>query len=262
MRPLKAQAVVSREISGAVALLNQVRRAAGLDTVAVSAKLSDGCKKHANYLAVNRDNALTSGLNAHKEYPQLVGYTKAGAAAGKNAVIHFVKPIEAFGGWMKTFYHRIPLLQPNLKEIGIGFSQIGDYTVTLLDCISGLVGESKLPYVCYPADHQVDIPLMMGPENPYPAPEKGDHGFPITIFFAQWQKVTSVRFELKDQTNKVIPCFVSSPEKPATFFDQWRTICAIPKQPLVKNMRYEVAVSCQVDGKAFEKVFEFFTIKS
>lgn len=255
-----SQDTISKDdISIAVNTLNIARKSAGLDTVTISAALSEGCFKHAKYLVLNKNNPLTSGLSAHKEFPALPGSSKKGEIAGKSSVIHFVKPSDAIGGWLQTFYHRIPLLQPNLKEIGIGFYEKNGYTVSLIDCISGTSGQNVIPVVCYPNANQTNIPLDMGPEIPHPVGDQGIYGFPITIYFTQHQAITNVFFKLTDKDNKVIECYVSTPQRPATTFTQWNTICAIPKKKLTENNKYTVTVNCMVDKAPFAKTFSFQT---
>jgi hypothetical protein len=259
---LYSQDTISKnDISSALTILNKARKDAGLDTVSISQTLSEGCFKHAKYLVLNKNNPLTSGLAAHKEYPALPGFSKKGEIAGKSSVIHFVKPSEAIGGWLQTFYHRIPLLQPNLKEIGIGFYEKNGYTVSLIDCISGTNGQNTIPVVCYPNMNQNNIPLDMGPEIPHPVGQQGVYGFPITVYFTQFQTITNVTFKLTDKDNKVIECYISTPQKPATTFTQWNTICAIPKNKLTENNKYVVTVTCLENKKPFTKTFSFQTQK-
>jgi hypothetical protein len=249
------------EIKKAIIILNNARKAAGLDTVTISAKLSVGCLNHAKYMVMNQGHQLTAGMNAHKEFPELKGYTKEGESAAKNAVIHYIKPSEAIAGWIATFYHRVPLLQPNLKEVGIGFYAKDNYIVTLIECISGTKGTNSVPVVYYPNEDQAGIPLMMGPEIPHPVGEQGNYGFPVTIYFTNWQKITVVQFKLTDESGKEIPCYLSTPEKPATSFTQWSSICAIPKKALLPEATYTVSIKCKIDGKAFDKTYHFKTAK-
>jgi hypothetical protein len=247
------------EYQTTLALLNAARKAAGLDAVSISSTLSKGCILHAKYLVLNKGNPLTTGLKAHQENSKLAGYSKEGEIAGRHSVIHFVKPNEAILGWIATFYHRIPLLQPSLREIGIGYYEKNGYIVTLIDCISGTTGERPLAIVSYPGDSQKNVPLKMGPENPDPVGEKGEYGFPITIYFTQNQFITQVEFVLSDAKNMSVECFVSTPEKPATDFTQWNTICAIPKKTLNPNSKYSVQLNCLVNKIPFKKVFHFQT---
>lgn len=240
-------------------ILNTARKAAGLDTVSISGTLSKGCILHAKYLVLNKGNPLTTGLKAHQEHSKLAGFSKEGEIAGRHSVIHFVKPHEAINGWLATFYHRIPLLQPSLKEIGIGCYEKNGYIVTLIDCISGTTGENAQAVVSYPGNLQKEVPLKMGPENPDPVGEKGEYGFPITIYFTQNQFITQVEFVLSDSKKNPLECFVSTPGKPAADFTQWNTICAIPKKPLQPNSKYSVQLNCLVNKMPFKKEFYFQT---
>ncbi len=257
---LSQVSISSKEVTNALSILNKTRKDAGLDTVSISATLSNGCYNHAKYLVLNKDNPLTSGMSAHKEFPQLKAYSKEGEVAGKNAVINYIKLTDAVTGWVQTFYHRIPLLQPNLKEVGIGYYEKDGYVVSLIECISGTKGEYSKDIVCYPNENQIEVPLQMGPEIPHPVGEQGNYGFPITIYFTKWQNVINVNFKLTDSNNKVIDCYVSTPEKPATYFDQWNSVCAIPKTPLSADTKYIVTVTCSVNGTTFKKMFNFQTI--
>lgn len=250
----------TEEITAALAILNKMRKAAELDTVTISQAISAGCQKHAKYLVLNKDNPLTSGLSAHKEYTQLAGYSKAGANAAKQSVIHYIKPVAAMEGFFQTFYHRIPLLQPNLKEIGIGYYEKDDYVVTLIDCGSGVIGESAKAVVLFPNEGQTDVPLTMVEEIPNPIGQAGEYGFPITIYFAQWQAITEATLSLTDKNKKPIGCYLSSPERPATNFDQWGSICAIPQKPLLGGTTYFVSVACKVNGVPFKKSYSFKTV--
>jgi len=254
--------VSTNEITSALMILNNARIAAGLDTVSISPILSKGCYSHAIYLAINKNNPLTSGMNAHKEFAKLKGYSKEGEIAGKSAVIHFVRLSKAVEGWIQTFYHRIPLLQPNLKEIGIGFYEMDGYVVSLLDCISGTKGENPKEVVYYPNENQSDVPTTMGLEIPDPVGKEGKFGFPITIYFTRWQKVVNVDFKLTDNNGKEIDCYVSTPEKPATYFSKWNSICAIAMSPLLNDTKYVVTVTCTVNGQAYKKTYNFQTIKT
>jgi len=259
---LSQDSVPTNEITSALTILNNARISAGLDTVSISVTLSKGCYSHAKYLVTNKNNPLTNGMNAHKEFPELQGYSKDGEIAGKSAVIHFVKLSQAVDGWIQTFYHRVPLLQPNLKEIGIGYYEMDGYVVSLLDCISGTSGKSTKDVVLYPNENQSNVPTTMGREIPHPVGQEGNYGFPITIYFTNRQKITDVNFKLTDNNGKEIACYVSTPEKPATYFSQWNSICAIAMSPLVGDTKYFVTVTCTVNGHAYKKTYNFQTIKT
>ena len=248
------------QIKGALSEVNRIRNEAGLDSVKISKELSIGCYNHARYLVLNRESPKVKGLNAHKEFPELEGYSESGMKAGKRSVIHYVKPEKSVAGWEASFYHRIPLLQPNLKEIGIAYYEIEGYrTVSLIDCISGVRGSSNKDVVFYPANNQVSIPVKMGAENPHPVGIQGDYGFPITIYFTKRQTVKDVRFQMTTKDGEIIDCHLSTPESPATSFTQWNSICIIPFEPLESDKIYHVKIIAKVNDEDFKKIIEFQT---
>jgi uncharacterized protein YkwD len=104
-----------------LAQVNRVRREAGLAAVSLDEKLSDGCAKHANYVARNLEHPKVLGLGIHDEDPTLPGATPEGARAGSVGVIAVISdPGDSVEGWIATLYHRVPLLDPALKRIGYG----------------------------------------------------------------------------------------------------------------------------------------------
>ncbi len=254
---------IKNDINFALKLLNQFRRDAGLDTVSLSTSLSLGCDKHARYLVLNKNSPKTEGLNAHNEFKELPGFSLAGAGAGMNSdICEGLAPSKAVASFINSFYHRIPLLRPELKNIGIGSFEGGKYgTVTVLNCLNGRDGTSNTDIVYYPSDNQKNVPCAFAEgEIPNPVKSANRAGFPITIYFAQSQKTDSVNFRLYDKFHANIPCYLSTMQNPATDFPQQNTICAIPEKPLTDNREYHVSFSCSVDGKPFKKEYSFTTI--
>src|SRR5262249_6886699 len=83
------------------------------------------CLLHARYVAANAFHPAVRGLGVHNEDPTLPGATPEGARAGKAAVITDAgRPEDAPDGWMSTLFHRLPLLDPDLKRIGFAFARM------------------------------------------------------------------------------------------------------------------------------------------
>ena len=122
-----------------LARVNEVRKLAGLKPVETDAALSRGCQLHARYLVLNQGKPALEGLGAHREDKGLPGATPEGAKAGAGAVIDVVaEPADAVDGWMKTFFHRIPILAPDLRRIGFGCAQTpDDMWVCVMDVQAG-----------------------------------------------------------------------------------------------------------------------------
>src|SRR5262249_4156893 len=156
----------------------------------------------------------------------LKGYTKEGAKAAKASVIHFIPPSRAASEWLASFYHRVPLLMPQLTEVGIGYDTDKKNWVALIDCISGMKFRPTTRTVVYfPEDKQTDVPVRFQSElpSPLPAGHSGAAGYPITVTFTTQQKVTKVEFSVRDGAGKDVPVYLSTPEKPASSWTQWNT---------------------------------------
>jgi hypothetical protein len=154
------------------------------------------------------------------------------------------------------------LLGPTLKEVGIGYYQSGEWACAI-DCLSGTTNKAGKDIVFFPEDKQENVPLLFGFEMPSPIPSghKGDAGFPITITFAQRQKVAKVEVKVSGPNEADVPVYVSTPESPATSFTQHNTVCVIPRQPLAKATTYQVTLRCDVSGKPYTRTWRFTTEK-
>ena len=153
------------------------------------------------------------------------------------------------------------MLQPRLKEVGIGYFQQGKDLACGIDCIMGVSGENAKDIVFYPDDGQENVLLVFGGEipTPIPAKHKGPAGFPITVYFAHGQKIAAVDVKILGPKDVNVPCFVSTPESPATAFTQWNSICAIPSKPFKKSTTYKVELRCIVSGKPYSRTWRFAT---
>ena len=98
-----------------------IRRRAGIERADLDfdRTAATNCCKHADYLARHPEQ-LAAWPDAHEEYPDQEGFDPEGAWAGNHSVIApgVRDGAEALDGWMSTFYHRLPLLDPGLVRIG------------------------------------------------------------------------------------------------------------------------------------------------
>jgi hypothetical protein len=113
--------------------------------------------------------------------------------------------------------------------------------------------------VAYPADKQTDVPLNYGAEFPNPIPNHGTGGYPITLQFPPFDKVTGVSAKLAEATGNPVEFFLSDPEHPATSFGQFGVICLIPKMPLQAQHAYTVRVDASWKGKCGTWTWSFST---
>jgi hypothetical protein len=245
-------------------LVDRYRAAVGLPPVVLDAKLSKGCREHAEYMRLNRDSDAMVGLNAHTQRPDLPGATPDGAACGKAAdLFPGVSDLEvAVDAWMSGLYHRRPILTPTLERIGVGYAKLpdGSYMAALMFVDGKQPGAAAKWPVAYPADRQRDVPLDFGNEVPNPVPGGGRAGYPVTIQFPPFDKVTGVKARLVDRGGKPVAFHLSDPEHPATSFGQYGVVCLIPKLPLRPDSRYDVRVEATWNGKPGTWSWSFTTL--
>ncbi len=232
--------------------VDRYRALVGLSPVTLDPELSRACMSHARYMLLNRDTDAMVGLAAHRERPDLPGATPAGARCGKAAdLFPGVADLEvAVDDWMSGLYHRRPILSPALSRIGVGYARLpdGSYMAALMFVEgNGIPVDRKWP-VAYPSDRQTGVPLEFGGEIPDPVPGGGRAGYPITLQFPPFDKLTRASARLS-ANGKDVPVHFSSPERPATSFGQYGVIALIPKLPLAPSTRYTVTTQATWQGQ-------------
>lgn len=245
-------------VGPALARINAARSAVGLPALELDPRLSRGCELHARYLHVNRRHAAANGMGMHTEVDGLPGASDEGrAAAAVSIITRRDSAGEAVEAFLATFYHRIPLLRPGLKRIGIGISGRS----VVVNAFDGVDAE-ETDAVPYPAPQAKAVPLEFPLELPDPIPAGAPRpaGFPITLQFPQeGPEVRSARAELRDEAGRLLKAHLSSPERPATQFSQMNTVCLIPASPLRPGGRYRVSVSGVLGEAPVRKEWSFAT---
>jgi uncharacterized protein YkwD len=267
---------------------NAFRSLAGVRPVSIDPELSVGCVAHARYLVAHHGSPATAGLGVHAESPSQAGFSKAGDLAARRSVItEFGSnlpglpdrgwPFTAIDLWMSTLYHRVPMLDPDLTRIGLGYARNDTATAWYVDMDVGggrdSEGGTSSKAVIYPGNGQTDVPRRFGwgtPElpNPLPAGYKPDNaGYPITVSFPRAGKIADVTATLRHEADEAEPSakpedvsfWLSTPERPACDADQQSTICLIAAKRFREHGTYRVSVEATVDGKKWQKTWKFTT---
>ncbi|MEK7470347.1 MAG: hypothetical protein AAB074_23500, partial [Planctomycetota bacterium] len=208
------------------------------------------------------------GLGAHNEDPSLPGYTEEGARAGHQSDIGMSPPPQAMKGMLGTFYHRVPLLHPDLRKVGIGYSKLAsgggwgrgrcviDYSGV------GEKDEKVQRVVGYPPDKATGVQVRFDNESPDPIPpgEDEEAGMPVTLAWVDGEKITDAAVELTEGGIKV-DGYLSSPEHPARSDFPNEAICFIPKNALSGNTKFHVKVSAKVNDEPFVREWDFTTAR-
>jgi uncharacterized protein YkwD len=224
----------------ALARVNQLRRDAGLMPVVLDDELTRGCQLHARYLLRNLKHPATQGLGIHDEDPKLPGYTAEGKKAGGDSVIASgIPPLAAIDDWVATFYHRVPLLDPELRRIGYGHTRGGGPGgwFVVLNAVTGRDGAAA---VVYPADGQKNVPAR-GADG---------EGYPITVAFVG-AVPEQIEIAMQDGDGKEVAVR-------AEVVREMNAAAILPKE-LEPGKTYRVGVRGRIDGKAWAKTWSFAT---
>jgi hypothetical protein len=181
-------------------LLNQTRVAAHSGCMKLVPELVKSAQSHCDYDVANMGNASCTA-DAHTEisgcmgftgmdvqsreiaagYPMGMAYTEVATTFGNN-------PVQALPNWIDTVFHRIPLLDPWIGDMGYG----GAAGCDVIDIGLGMSSVPADTVVTYPYDGQTNVPPtwngLEGPEPPAPA-GGWPSGYPINIY-AQGINVT------------------------------------------------------------------------
>ncbi len=251
----------------ALKYLNQIRKKAfegkvrDVADLKLERDLCEGTQKHAAYLALNPDQA-NAWPDAHEEYRDKEGYTPEGHWGGTHSNVGPAgdKPEDAIDGWMATFYHRLPMLVPELKRIGWG--QAGPFAV--IDVASFVVPPEAEWMVVWPAENMKDVPIDFargGKELPNPviADPEQNFGYPVTLQIGRTKPDDPsplITLRLFDGKNEV-PCWFSSPDHPTNPDDAPKDAwCLIPKGKLKPNTTYTVTADWYQPTKTISWTFK------
>lgn len=185
-----APAGVSANASAALELLNATRAAMGAPCATMVPTINTAAERHCAYYASNRSMSRCVA-NPHGEVSdcpmfvaesfanrmRMAGYT--GSPAMED--MHFLNNgAGAVQGWIDSVYHRTPVLNPWIRDVGYG-SAMGCDT---MDFGSGAAAPANLT-VSYPYANQTNVPVSFGgnegPTPPVP-PTGWPSGYPITLF--------------------------------------------------------------------------------
>jgi hypothetical protein len=157
-------------VDDAVARLNFFRTQLGLDPVTADATQTRGCEVHVAYLQ-SAARVMGRPVLSHEEDPAIPGYSEEGNEAGINSVLSLGEPTsaDAINGWLDTLYHRLPLIDPGLRTVGVAYADG-------IACVQYRPGTMNSVTSAHPilwpiADGRDTNPIFGGSESPCPTVE-------------------------------------------------------------------------------------------
>jgi uncharacterized protein YkwD len=259
--PRNPPAATGDVVADGVARLNFYRAMLGLDPVVADPEQSRTCQVHLDYLqAYATDNGYPYYL-AHEEDPASPHYSDEGNQAGIDSVLSYGQADvrAAVEGWLQTLYHRLPLIDPGLRTVGVAFER--GYA-----CMQYRPGTTSSVTADHPvlwpiADGAYTDPAFGGAESPCPtvddplnARECPGSGTIVTLGLHDARSISDVRGRLyRLDTGEEHPLFRiwhdggASPHEQMGYVDN--TIALVPEvgSTLVET-DYEAEIHATVDG--------------
>jgi len=242
---------------GTLVTWNAIRAVLGVPPVKRDATLEGWGLKHIKYMeAVN--------TLVHPEDQKNPAYSAEGHKAGMGSCLSMGMKTakDSYFSLMDTFFHRIPLIRPELETTGISFEGI----FAAFDWANGPARQGvKYPGpLAFPPEGAFNVHSGWGGhEGPQPFPgdvPQGGVGETVTLTFPTHDKVIGGKITLTEG-GKEVDAWTSAPDKPANamFADNMNSLCLIGKVPLKGNTEYTVKVDATVNGQAFTKTWKFTT---
>ena len=194
--------------------INEWRRLMGLGLLAQNSKADAAAQAHANYLAQNgvslghREDPTKPGFTGYDPGSRLLAAGYDYSAGSEVLAGAQLSPSEHVDGYMNTVYHRIPFIQYNYIDVGVGIESYpngsaGIYSVIELGIPAGSGGQESpsVPYVVFPLRNATILRGSIDPEIPSPP----GAGYPVSISFDPRKSVATTKFELREAGTTLVP---------------------------------------------------------
>ncbi|OXM84802.1 stalk domain-containing protein [Paenibacillus rigui] len=265
-------AASSEQLAG-ISALNDYRVLHGLPAVQMDDSLNATAMAHAKYLDLNKIRQSESSQESlHSETSGKAGFVGAtplerGAyfgytsSIGEDAALITGSISDAIDALYDAPYHRSPIIDPTVKEVGIG--RVGDYTIIEF----GMEKKNTSQLVVSPAEGDRYVPTTFeGNETPDPLRIHANETYPVGYpIMAQYygEEVGSIKLlsaELTDSNKNTVELLTNTPD---TDTDLSKTVILMPRKPLQADTSYHVKLRLQVmkDGSTVteEKAWDFTT---
>ncbi|MFH5187313.1 stalk domain-containing protein [Paenibacillus sp. TAB 01] len=236
--------------------INDYRTIHGLPAVKMNDNLNAAAAAHAKYLDANQIlQSDGSQESLHSETAGKTGFIGAtplerGAyfgytsSIGEDAALISGSIGDAIDALYDAPYHRSPLIDPTVKEIGIG--RVGDYTI--IEFGMETVNTSQL--VVSPAEGDRYVPTTFdGNERPGPLRVHGNEAYPVgypimaQYYGADVKNIKLLSAELTDSSKKSVEVLTNTPDNDT---DLAKTVIVLPRKPLQADTSYHVKLRLQV----------------
>jgi uncharacterized protein YkwD len=230
-----------------ISLINSLRKAVGVPLLAFDESLNKAAQAHANY----QEHDKRMGHTEEKGKPgysgtwpgdraRAFGYPSSGV--GETVAPTSPSPSGATQVLIDAPYHRIILLMPSFRDVGVGVSN--GYTVINPASKNYFYNPDDNIIVYYPYNGQVNVPTSwLAYETPNPLQYYGKEGarvgYPISISTSSGNKLTFKQAQITDSAGRNVDYYLVDSAKSGYDYG----FLLIPKEPLQPNTTYTVTAS-------------------
>jgi uncharacterized protein YkwD len=252
------------------AALNDYRTLYGLPSVKMNERLNASATAHAQYLETNKiQQSAESRESLHDQDPSKKGFfgkspLERGAYfgytsnLGEDAAYYQGTINQVIDALFDAPYHRMPFLNPYIKEVGIG--RVGNYMIIEFSSesdpsdrliVSPAAGDRYVP-TTFEGDESPD-PLRIHSSSTYPV------GYPIMAQYygSKVKRVSLLDAELLDSSKRSVDLLINTPD---TDDDLSTAVIVLPRKPLLADSSYHVKLNLQLtrqDGSTMTEVKEW-----
>ncbi|WP_028549120.1 S-layer homology domain-containing protein [Paenibacillus sp. UNC451MF] len=235
-------------------LLNTLRRAVGVPTVSLNENLNKASQAHANYQDIDKKMGHSeeqgrpsfSGVGPW-DRAKAFGYASAGSV-GETVASTGTAPSGATQVLIDAPFHRVILLMPSFRDLGIGVSN--GYTVINPGTKDYVYNAQNYKQVYYPYNGQTGVPpFWHAYETPNPLQYYGKNGakvgYPISISTTSGGKLDHISAQITDASGNQVDYYLVDSKHSGNE----DAILYIPKEPLKPNTTYTVTARFQAGNR-------------
>jgi hypothetical protein len=254
------------EIVQTLGMINTYRRWLGIEPLTVDPHLQQAAEAHVEYFRLNFGDPSLAGMGLHYEVEGRPGFTGVdfqdrAAAAGYDGWVNENAGLSGSMLWtaqwsIATVGHRLTLLDPRYKHVGLAAVDEGDIVFEIIDLGAPQWVEDTTPeWAAWPPAGTTGVGLSYSGEAPNPFPG-ADYpvGYPITLKYFGSGALTLARASIT-RGDVEVPAFAEI----GTGWLSRETVLLCAAAPLEPGATYAVAIEGSANGQPFRKEWSFTT---
>lgn len=257
-------------------MLNEIRTQAGLGLLAQNTMLDQASQAHADWQVAN-------DTMSHYEVAGTPGFTgvtvgdrmrAAGyyASLGAEVIAYNLATdtgADAIVRLTDKIYHRIFVLEPTVKDMGIGVNMAGEpLPVNVKVATPSSSNGQGIPNggdaVVWPKNGATGVKIAMGPESSNPIPDISEYavGYPASIHCPTGKTLNVTSFTMHDSEGTSVDAALRHwTVDPNNIFQKMKCAAGlVPRAHLKRGSTYKISFVGNIDGTPVQKSWQFTTV--